>query len=506
MYELKLLINNVNVTKYLTSLTWEGDNEQAGRKISFTLAYNTATKDTTFKNASVPLGAYVLVTYASKDLDLTAISTKNIKPAEYTIFKGRVFMASRDSSTFTKNYVAYDNLIYLAKSKVNKKFKNITVKAVLEQLANDFNLKIVLDDGIELNTVVDFIADNMTATEVIHKALALQTAQDQKQYTIIAATETDNIIIGSNYTEDVLSFKLKDNTNVINSTHSETLENMVNCVQILNDNGDIVGEVLSQGNIDSYGKITDSYKIDGKQNTEQQARAMLKTVEMNSSIEALGNIKCVSGKNIEIEEEQLKGKFFIKSDSHVFENDIHKMNLTVEFTKLKEDTKRMQQQAQLNKTSEYEKAIADAITKAQNSKNYNATNNTIQSAMDTAWQYYKGQTMPAGPNGCVQFAAGFGSWYSPFLKEQSNMGVSSVDGLYQNAINSGIPVIDFDKNQLTKGDIIIYGNNDHVVVYDKNNSYYGNSSSAKGGQGAAVHGSNYTTIGTPAKIIKTSKY
>lgn len=55
MYELKLLINNVNVTKYLTSLTWEGDNEQAGRKISFTLAYNTATKDTTFKNASVPL-------------------------------------------------------------------------------------------------------------------------------------------------------------------------------------------------------------------------------------------------------------------------------------------------------------------------------------------------------------------------------------------------------------------------------------------------------------------
>ena len=41
---------------------------------------------------------------------------------------------------------------------------------------------------------------------------------------------------------------------------------------------------------------------------------------MESSISAIGNMQCISGYSVVIEEEQLKGVFFIKSDTHTFEN------------------------------------------------------------------------------------------------------------------------------------------------------------------------------------------
>ena len=63
---------------------------------------------------------------------------------------------------------------------------------------------------------------------------------------------------------------------------------------------------------------------------------------MDSSISALGNIQCIAGYSVVIEEEQLKGVFFIKSDTHIFENNTHTMELNLEYirgTKRKERVK-----------------------------------------------------------------------------------------------------------------------------------------------------------------------
>ena len=51
--------------------------------------------------------------------------------------------------------------------------------------------------------------------------------------------------------------------------------------------------------------------------------------------------------------------------------------------------------------------------------------------------------------------------------------------------------------------MIVYGDNDHVVIYDGQGGYIGNSSS----QDMVIHGSDYNEMGslTPSKIIKTSR-
>ena len=48
----------------------------------------------------------------------------------------------------------------------------------------------------------------------------------------------------------------------------------------------------------------------------------------------------------------------------------------------------------------------------------------------------------------------------------------------------------------------VYGDDDHVVIYDGQGGYYGNSSS----RNVTVHGSDYTEMGMPVtKVIKASK-
>lgn len=117
----------------------------------------------------------------------------------------------------------------------------------------------------------------------------------------------------------------------------------------------------------------------------------------------------------------------------------------------------------------------------------------------SAWM---GEGMPNGANGCVDAVVRIGSYYDSFLKDEADKGISRVPTLVDDAKVAGREVIPFDESALEKGDIIVYGDNDHVVTYDGNGGYVGNSSSL----GKIVHGGDYTQMDglRPTKIIKTS--
>jgi hypothetical protein len=117
--------------------------------------------------------------------------------------------------------------------------------------------------------------------------------------------------------------------------------------------------------------------------------------------------------------------------------------------------------------------------------------------MDAA-QDFMGQHMENGANGCVEAVTKIGARYNPFLADELSKGVVNVDTLVADA---GDKVIPFDPNNLEAGDVIVYDNNDHVVLYDGNGGYVGNSSS----QQKVVQGGDYNNMGglKPTKIIKT---
>lgn len=328
MNSFKFLIDDKDVTEYIISFTWSGDNNEAARKVEFSIAFNNVSKDSTFVNPKIELGSTVIVKYIESVSDLDS--------KEITLFKGKIWIQNRDTSSFEKRFTAYDDLIFLAKSKLNKKFKDSTVYDDIKQVANEWGFNVVLDKGVFLDAKGDFIADGMSCTEIFKKALSLQSAKDNKKYSIMALDENNNIIIGDNSTKEVANFSLTDKTNIISSSHGESIENLVSLVYISDTNGDTSPDKSVKGEwaLNRFGKVTEIYKPDDKVDTKTAATQLLHSVDIEASLSAIGNIYCVAGKSIEIQEENLKGKFFIKSDSHSFSNGQHTMNLTLDFTQI----------------------------------------------------------------------------------------------------------------------------------------------------------------------------
>ena len=119
------------------------------------------------------------------------------------------------------------------------------------------------------------------------------------------------------------------------------------------------------------------------------------------------------------------------------------------------------------------------------------------SAGESAWV---GATMDNGANGCAEAVGKIGSYYSPFLAQECNNGVVYVPTMVADAGDNCIP---FDASQVEKGDVIVYGDNDHVVIAaGPGGEYVGNSSS----QNQVVRGGDFYNMGGlyPTKIIKTS--
>lgn len=453
----------VYLTPWIISYEWSGDLEQAGRKLNFKIAYTT--KDNAWMNPAINLGDEIML-YC---IDPTA-------GGQFDLFHGKIFMQSRESSSYEMEFVAYDNLIYLAKSKYTLKISKTPVKDVLSTVASKAGLTLgrVADD---LTYTVDFVADGMTGTEIIKKALEQGREKSGKSYHIyLDAQDKLNVVRADTI---IQGYAITDMTNLTTASHSASIEDMVNRVEITDKDGHVIGAVTNETDVKAYGTIQNVYKVDNKQDTQSSAKAMLKSVSEHSEVEALGNIQCIAGYAVEIQEEQLKGNFLIVSDSHTIENNRHMMKLTLRYLDPEAKPK---------------------ITTEGNTSGGGITIGNIDEGMSSGEAAWLGATMDNGTEGCVEAATKVGPYYSQFLAQEQQAGVVNVDTLCADA---GDQVIDFDASQLEKGDVIVYGDNDHVVIYDGQGGYIGNSSS----QDMVIHGSDYNEMGdlSPSKIIKTSR-
>ncbi len=319
MYKLKS--KEIDITYYLIDMSWSGDLEQAGRKLNFKIAYNTHDKDKQWSNLKLKLGDEVELFYID---DITKV--------QYKIFHGKIFLQNGASNSYTMEYVAYDDLIYLAKSKNTAKYSNVSISDIVTDICNKFNLQVgnLCDDCS--NYKAEFIADSMTYTEILKKCIEIMKAQTKMNYNCYICddnnTQKFNVVRADTLIDN---FSLTDVSNVMNASHSASIEDMINQVAIVDDNGNITNYIKNEDDIKNYGLLQDVYKIDNKKDTQTFAKALLKSVKENSSINAIGDFRCISGFAVEIQEEQLKGKFLIISDEHSFSNNNHTMNLTLQY-------------------------------------------------------------------------------------------------------------------------------------------------------------------------------
>ena len=61
-------------------------------------------------------------------------------------------------------FTAFDNIVYLAKSRITKKYTNVTVADAIRQTINDFSIP--AGTIPDLSVTCNFIADDISATEL----------------------------------------------------------------------------------------------------------------------------------------------------------------------------------------------------------------------------------------------------------------------------------------------------------------------------------------------------
>lgn len=319
MYKLTDTTKSIDITPYLVSLTWAGDLSSAGRKIEFTIAYTTSAKDKVWKNIVLEIGDRVQFVY-----------TDDLTNEQYILFDGVVFLQNRASESYTMEFCAFDNLVYLSKSKMSSKFSQITIKDCITQVCNNLGVTVGDLSCEDLSKYkADFVADAMAGSDIIKKALEVATAWTGWRYHVYMSADKDKKQVLNVVRADTVidNFILTSTTNITNAAHGASIEEMVNQVCVVNKDGNAIGYVKNDDDIKKYGLLQSVYKVDDKKDTKTAAKAMLKKLKETSSVTAMGNVFCISGYGVQIQEEQITGKFMISSDSHKFEHNIHTMNL-----------------------------------------------------------------------------------------------------------------------------------------------------------------------------------
>ena len=481
--------DNYDITNYVQQYRWSGDSEQAARKLEFTIAYNTPDKDKAFIPLDLKVGGFIYFFYRETEA-----------AQEIELFQGRIFYRKRVSDTYSFEFACFDDMIYLAKSNIRALVVG-TVAAGIQQVCNEIGIPVGTLPA-ELTASVNFIADDKSGTEVLRMLLDIQQAADKAAgndtaYLPVCINGSVNVIKKG---ERIEGYTATADTNIFSTEHSESIEGMVNRIKAVDDNGTVCQMFTINDDVRHFGMIQKIYKMQPPKKGEtvdniKAAKAKLVRQKEESSLKGLGYIQCITGYAIEVQEEQLKGKFYIKSDTHHFENAQHTMDLTLEYMPDTPETPPVEQ-------VDYATPVFSSSRGRMSSKR-GISNGTgsVDAGMTAGWNAWGGQTMANGKNGCAEFVGKMGSYYSPFLAQEANNGVVYAPTMVADSESVGL--LSYDTTNLQKGDVLVYGDDDHVVIYDGQGGYYGNSTS----RNVTVHGRDYTKMGgvSVTKVIKASQ-
>ena len=299
----RLLCNDIRLN--FEKITWSGSHNQSSRKLTFTLPSNPY--DKTFENVQIKLGDIVYFYYEKT-----------------RVFTGVITSRERTAEIGTVEYTAKDFMHYLLRSSGTYKFKNKTAEYIAQTICKKYGITVGKVEKTKINIPKVFF-ENQCEYDIVVKCYRMAYAKTRIKYMLLM-DGAKFCVIKKGTSSGVT---LDQNKDITSATYSDTTDNMVNIVKIYNDSMNLVGTVKNQNNVNKYGHYESVLKKEKGTNSKKEAQAMLVGVTKEASVEAIGNIKAISGYSIKISDAAvgLTGKFFIASDTHIFENGIHTMSL-----------------------------------------------------------------------------------------------------------------------------------------------------------------------------------
>ena len=290
-----------------TSLSWGGTDTQASRMVEFDLPWNPYDKK--FKKYKIAKGDKIELWFDGSD---------------HAWLAGTVTAREKTDQIGTAHYVVKDYMHHLLQSTGTYIFKNTTPEAITKKVCGDAGVPVgdLFKTGV---TIKKMIFEGQCLYDIIVKAYRKVKAETGKNYIPYMLENKLTVLEKGNKS----GVTLTQGVNILSATYADNVDNMVDLVKIYNDKHKKVGEVKNDKNLSQYGVYMQAYQKEEGVSATKAAKSMLYGATREASIEALGDIRAMSGFSIKIKDPAtgLTGKFYITSDTHIFENNNHKMTL-----------------------------------------------------------------------------------------------------------------------------------------------------------------------------------
>lgn len=333
------LVNSLgeqDITNLISSIAWSGDYQQAARKLDLTVAVSPS--DQYLPRVHIGLGN-MLRLHDDSDKEL---------------FRGYVFAKDKSHQGDTMSVTAYDGLIYLVKSKGTYNFKGQTAEGITQKLCGYFGVQVgnLAKTGITQN----LIADGETIYDIIMTAYTTAARKNGKKYMPLMQGGKLTVIEKGAV---VAGYTLDAKVNLTEASYSETIENMINRVKIYDDEGKNIGAAENASWVKSFGILQDVYKAEKGKDANAMAKLMLKGMERTASVEALGDISCITGRAVKMYEDYtgMTGLFYIDTDEHKWEDGQHSMSLNLSFRNIMDEKEAQEEKPKPGKPKKTKKKV-----------------------------------------------------------------------------------------------------------------------------------------------------
>lgn len=315
-----------DISKVCARYTWSGSSSQAARSFSFD--YLNAPYDKTMQLPAVETGDFISFEYG----------------AEGEVFYGQIFGIEKSSQIGTITFTAYDAMKHFLESTGQYNFKNITAEAITQQVCADVQVPVrwLYPTGVVIKSM---ICNEMSLYDIIMAAYTKAHRITGDKYFPMTYKRG----LGVYKAEWIVSgFTLSDKNNIFNSDITETMDSIKNQIKIYDDKGNQVGEVKDDESISKFGIFSEAYTQEEGIDPQTGAKSKIHVLpKQEIKISALGDINCLSCYFVTVTDGAtgLSGRYWITSDTHTWENGIHKMDLSLRFDSLMDEREAEEEKA-----------------------------------------------------------------------------------------------------------------------------------------------------------------
>ncbi len=301
------------ITEIVTSVTISGEYRNCSRRCSFGIIHGYSDERTWLIQIDVG--------------DIIKIIDK-----DKVMFQGPIWTKRKATDGTTIDFTAQDYGIYLKKNKATYSFTGMTAEAITKKVCGDFGISV--GSLAITGTPIDRLFHGCTLYDIIVTAYSIG-GGEKKYYAIF---EGDLFYVLEKGKKECTP--LENGVNLLTSDVSESLESMVNRVQVYNKEDTLLQEFTNAEDTELYGFLTEIIRVSTEdEDFAQKAQNTLQSVERKITVTNFGGSEYITGKKVTVKEPYtgLSGVFFIDGDQHNWKNGIYTNKLILNFQNMMDE-------------------------------------------------------------------------------------------------------------------------------------------------------------------------